>query len=764
VRRAWRGVGPEAAVLALAAGLRLAALGRVPTNPYYDAAVRSMGTSWAAFLSGAFEPGRRVAIDKPPVDLWLQVASTRLLGFDGVGLLLPEALGGIALVAALMWLLRTLLGRGAALAGGLALAVAPSAVIVARSDTMDAVMAALAVAGAAVVARAARSGRRGPLVGAGVLLGLAFEVKLAEALLPVCAAAALWWLIGPPARRPRVVGLGLLGGAFVASALAWLVVVSVVPLHPRPWALGASDGSPWRAALVYNGTARLFGAGGNAPDEDAALVAPVAPARHEAARRGGAVAARGAAARHGAALAREHAAARREAALAREHAAARREAALAREHAAARREAALARRAREHAAAVARRTAPPGPLRLLSAQAHLGRWIGIEAVAALAALAVALALGGARGLGRTARGGLLALVLWLVAGLALCSAMPSLRPRYLACVDPAVAACLGAGVALAVRARPRPARLAGAAALCAVLALPLATAVAAVGHGVQVSGRTGAMPAARVAALSAFLRARTAGAADEVAVSAPSKAGQLIARDARPVLILSDGQGNQLVSPAQLAGAVAGGRVRYALLGDACTANSGNERTGCLPVMRWARAHGVDVSRAAGQPHAGALYALTLRAGAAGACGRTPTSATSPRTAPVAGRFASHRATRGPGRRGARARRASRRCSAARRSRSPLAPVAVDPPSRGSRRCAATGPATGPRCRGSRAASRRRGRPGRPCRGSRAPAAAAGAGMAAASDSRPRPRPRPRGARTARSPRARSCRRRSTLR
>ena len=107
VRRAWRGLGPEAAVLALAAVLRLAALGRVPTNPYYDAAVRSMGTSWAAFLSGAFEPGRRVAIDKPPVDLWLQVASTRLLGFDGVALLLPEALGGIALVAALMWLLRT---------------------------------------------------------------------------------------------------------------------------------------------------------------------------------------------------------------------------------------------------------------------------------------------------------------------------------------------------------------------------------------------------------------------------------------------------------------------------------------------------------------------------------------------------------------------------------------------------------------------------------------------------------------------------------
>ena len=652
-------------MVALAAVLRLAALGRVPTNPYYDAAVRSMGTSWAAFLSGAFEPGRRVAIDKPPVDLWLQVASTRLLGFNGVALLLPEALGGIALVAALMWLLRTLLGRAAALAGGLALAVAPSAVIVARSDTMDAVMAALAVAGAAVVARAARSGSRWPLVGAGVLLGLAFEVKLAEALLPVGAAAALWWFAGPRAPRSRAVGLGLLGGAFVASALAWLVVVSVVPLHPRPWALGASNGSPWRAALVYNGTERLLGGGGNAPDVTSPAVG--APSDGAALR---------------AATTTQDAAAPRRAPTSREVAA-------------------LARRAREHAAAVARRPAPAGPLRLLSAQGHLGRWIGIEAVAALAALAVALALGGARGLGRLGRGGLLALGLWLVAGLALCSVMAGLRPRYLACVDPAVAACLGAGVALAVRARPRPARVAGAAALCAVLALPLATAVAAVGHGVQVSGRTGAMPAARVAALSGFLQARTAGLADEVAVSAPSKAGPLIAHDGRPVLILSDGQGNQLVSPTALAHAVATDRVRYALIGDACTANSGNERTGCLPVVRWARAHGVDVSRAAGQPHRGALYALSPSgrvAGAAG-CGRTATSARSPRRARAVGRSARRRASHAPARRGARARRASRRCSGARRSRSLLVRAPSDPPSLGSRRCAATATATASRCR-----------------------------------------------------------------
>ena len=416
-------------MLALAAVLRLAALSGVPTNPYYDAAVRSMGTSWAAFFSGAFEPGRRVAIDKPPIDLWLQVASTRLLGFGPVGLLVPEALGGIALVGALMWLLRLLFGRRAALAGGLALAVLPSAVVVARSDTMDAVMAALVTAGAALVAHAARSGRLRPLLAAGALLGLAFDVKLAEALLGVAAAIVLWLATGPRGARLRLAGLGLGGAAFAVTALAWLVAITISPLHPRPWALGSSDGSPWQAAFVYNGVDRLLPS-----HSTAAGAAPTAPAPRATAREA----------------------------------------------------AAIARRAREHSAALARRPGAAGPLRLLSTHAHLLTWIGIEAVAALAALAAALALGAHRRLDRIGRGGLLALGFWLVAGVALYSVMPGLRPRYLACLDPAVAGGLGAGVALVAR----RARSAAPAALGAVLVVPLVTSVVAVAHGTQDAGRT----------------------------------------------------------------------------------------------------------------------------------------------------------------------------------------------------------------------------------------------------------------------------------
>ena len=80
-------------------------------------------------------------------------------------------------------------------------------------------MAALAVAGAVASSRGPRAARRaGRWWRAGALLGLAFEVKLVEALLPV-AAAARAVVVRRPARAPVASGRArrCCGGAFVAS-------------------------------------------------------------------------------------------------------------------------------------------------------------------------------------------------------------------------------------------------------------------------------------------------------------------------------------------------------------------------------------------------------------------------------------------------------------------------------------------------------------------------------------------------------------------
>jgi 4-amino-4-deoxy-L-arabinose transferase-like glycosyltransferase len=559
------GAGP-AAVLVLAAALRLVNLGAARPDPFYDAAVRSMGTSWHALLVGAFEPGARVAIDKPPVDLWLQVASTRLLGFTTPALILPAAAGGVLCVVFLHDALRTLFGRPAALAGALALAVLPIAVITDRSDTMDSVMAAAATGAAALTARAARSGSRLTIAAAGAAIGLAFELKLFEGLVAAPALAAMWWLGAGGSRLHRATGLAAAGAALTTVAVAWLVAVSLLPLGSRPFALGASNGSPWRAAFVYDGLDRLRGR--------VRLQPPTAEGRAHA-------------------------------------------------------------------------PAPPGPLRLLSPRVSLLGRVGAELAAAVAALTVALAAGAWRRLDRAGRAGLAALAVWLACGAVLCSAMRDLHPRYADAFAPAIAGCLGAGVVLAAGGRRRRIRAAATCALAAALAVPLAVSVRAVARATTDSGRPGWTAPSRVEALSRYLRPRDAGARDEVAAVAPSKAAQLIARDGRPVLVLASVDGRPLVTARALAAEVRRGAVRYAVLGDACSRPG---TPACAPGARWVRAHGTDVSRPAGQRR-GYLYRLgrrTPRSARARTSSRSRTAAPPPRRRGAAGPSARRRARRRP--------------------------------------------------------------------------------------------------------------------
>ena len=171
-----------ALILVGAAVLRLLYIGRVSPDPFYDAAVRSMGLSWHNFFFGAFEPGGSVSIDKPPVDLWLQVASVKLFGFSSTTLKLPEIFAGWASVALLFMAVRRMWSPQAGLAAALALAVLPVEVITSRSDTMDAVMMALIVLALLLLVRATESGRLAWLLAAAGALGLAFNVKLLESM------------------------------------------------------------------------------------------------------------------------------------------------------------------------------------------------------------------------------------------------------------------------------------------------------------------------------------------------------------------------------------------------------------------------------------------------------------------------------------------------------------------------------------------------------------------------------------------------------
>src|SRR5919204_1821168 len=118
-------LAPVAAITAVGAVLRFWAFAKVPGNPFYDAAVRSMSLSWHNFFFGAMDPSGQVAVDKAPADLWLQVVVVKLLGFGGVTVRLPEVIAAVVAIPLLYDLVRRLEGPIAGLGAAAALAVLP---------------------------------------------------------------------------------------------------------------------------------------------------------------------------------------------------------------------------------------------------------------------------------------------------------------------------------------------------------------------------------------------------------------------------------------------------------------------------------------------------------------------------------------------------------------------------------------------------------------------------------------------------------------
>jgi 4-amino-4-deoxy-L-arabinose transferase-like glycosyltransferase len=611
--------GLVAAITLGAAVLRLAAISKVSPDPFYDAAVRSMGLSWHNFFFGAFEPGASVSIDKPPVDLWLQVVSVKIFGFSSTTLKLPEVLAGTLSVPLLYEAVRRLWNRRAGIAAALAIAVLPVEVITSRSDTMDAVMMALIVLALLLIVRAVETGRLLWLALGAAALGVAFDVKLLESLVALPGLAVLAYLGLPGGRLRRVSRLALAGVVYVVVALSWLTATLIAPANDRPWAIGSTNGSAWNAAFVFNGTERI---GGKSPEPLSAST-EYQPGHHYPV---------------------------------------------------------ATQSERDHIPIVppspTRLLARIGPL----SGERLGLEVLVALLMGVPALLWGLRRGNdpdpeesrsnevLEARLRMRRGAAAGLGLWMLTGIALFSHMARLHPRYVEGFTPAVAAMLGIGLAwatstrgrvrlavlagtivvsvyyverllygrpavwwialaaglaailLSIAARLRPSLsgvpawvLAAATAtltLIAVLALPLKADLIAIKEHVTDAGYVGALPSEEQALVSSYLRAHQGGARYEVAAESATQIGSLIVQDARPLLVLTTYDARVFTSVEKLKRVVAEGKVRYAFLNSYCTHIGASLNPACSAPAKWVRAHGTDVSLQAGLRHHKILYLL----------------------------------------------------------------------------------------------------------------------------------------------------------
>src|SRR6185437_8619605 len=172
-------------------------------------------------------------------------------------LILPAAIAGTLAAPLLYDAVRRLYGVVPGLCAGAALAVIPASVVTARSDGMDALMMLLAVLAFWLVVMAVQRRRARWLYLAAVAMGLAFNVKLFEALVPLPALILFYLVAANVPFRRRVGHVAAACGLVVLVGLSWAVAVSLSPAHSRPYPIGSTDGSVWNEIFVYNGLNRV---------------------------------------------------------------------------------------------------------------------------------------------------------------------------------------------------------------------------------------------------------------------------------------------------------------------------------------------------------------------------------------------------------------------------------------------------------------------------------------------------------------------------
>jgi len=248
------------AIAAVAAALNFVGLSAEGyDNEFYAAAVKSMSENWHNFFFNSFDPGGFVTIDKPPLGFWFQVASVKLFGFNGVAILLPEALAGVVSVLLLYVLVARRFGRVAGLVAALALAVTPISVVTDRNNTIDSILVLFVLAGAWAVLRAAESGKLRWLLVSALMVGLGFNIKMLEAFLVLPAFGLVYLVAARVSLRKRVAHLFLALIAVLAISLSWVTAVDLTPASQRPWVDSTTTNSELSLAIGYNGIQRLTG-------------------------------------------------------------------------------------------------------------------------------------------------------------------------------------------------------------------------------------------------------------------------------------------------------------------------------------------------------------------------------------------------------------------------------------------------------------------------------------------------------------------------
>lgn len=219
---------------------------------YYSPAVYTMSESWSAWWWGAFDTAESITMDKLPLAFQVQALSARVFGFSEWSVLMPQVLAAVATIGMLFATVRRWAGWAAGLLAATAYAAMPIVAALSHTQIVDTLLTLFVVSAAYTWTRAVQAGRLMWLVATGALVGLAFNVKMAQAwgVLPALGLAYLLFAPGTWLRR----GLHLVAATATTLlvSLHWVLIAELIPASSRPWIDGSASNSAWDMVFGYN--------------------------------------------------------------------------------------------------------------------------------------------------------------------------------------------------------------------------------------------------------------------------------------------------------------------------------------------------------------------------------------------------------------------------------------------------------------------------------------------------------------------------------
>lgn len=228
------------------------------SNQYYSAAVKSMLQNPSAFFFGSLDTGLYVTVDKPPLGLWIQALSAKVLGVNSFGLILPSALAGCLCALMMYIIVKKAWGPTPGVIAAGITATTPILVALSRTNNLDVLLMFFLLCGARFMLDAARKQSLPLYLVAMIFVGLGFNIKMLQAFL-VAPAFLLVYFLGKGRLKKKLLHTAAAVCVLAAVSLSWAVAVDAIPASKRPYIGSSSTNSVIELAFGYNGISRLNG-------------------------------------------------------------------------------------------------------------------------------------------------------------------------------------------------------------------------------------------------------------------------------------------------------------------------------------------------------------------------------------------------------------------------------------------------------------------------------------------------------------------------